>query len=80
MSRKHLSFSNGHFMKAPFFQPSINAEDLTIQEEDQNFSFYQQIQEAKIKEDIKKIDNGKAMSLDNILIEVWKCLGGKGII
>ena len=28
---------------------------------------------------LKKIDNRKVMGLENIPIEVWKCLGGKGI-
>ena len=59
---------------------SINAEDLTIREEDQNFSFYRRIQEAEVKEALKKMDNGKALGPDNIPIEVWKGLGRKGII
>ena len=32
---------------------SINVEDLTIGEEDQNFLFYRQIQKAKVKETLK---------------------------
>ena len=59
---------------------SINTEDLTIREEDQNFSFYRRIQEAEVKEALKKMDNGKALGPDNIPIEVWKGLGRKGII
>ena len=49
---------------------SINMKDLIIQEEDQNFYFYQQIQEAKINKALKKMNNGKVISFDNILIKV----------
>ena len=59
---------------------SINVEYLTIREEDRNFLFYRQIQEAEVKETLKKMNNGKAIGLNNILIEVWKFLGEKCII
>lgn len=32
-----------------------------------------------VKESLKRIDNGKAVGSDNMLIEVWKGLGEKGI-
>ena len=40
---------------------SIDMEDLIIREKYQNFSFHHQILEVKVKETLKKINNGKAM-------------------
>ena len=54
--------------------------DLINREKDQNFSFYQQTQEAEVNEALKKMDNGKAMGLDNMSIKVLKCLGRNGIV
>ena len=59
---------------------SINTKYLITREEDQNFTFYRRIREVEVKDALKKMDNRKAMGPDNIPIEVWKCLGGKGIV
>ena len=46
---------------------SIDMENLITQEKNQNFSFYCQIQ--RVKEALKKMNNRKTMSLNNIPIE-----------
>ena len=49
---------------------SIDMGDLTTQEEGQNFFFYHWIREVGIKKALKKMDNRKAMSFNNIPIEI----------
>ena len=68
----HKLFSEGH-------ETLLQSDRLKMKEEDQNFTFYHRIQEFEVKEALKQIENGKAVGPDNIHIEVWQCLGGKGI-
>jgi hypothetical protein len=38
------------------------------------------IQETKIGEALKRMKGGKAMGLDGIPIEVWRCMGARAIV
>jgi hypothetical protein len=40
---------------------------------------FREIQESKVK-DVKRIKTSKTLGLDNILIKVWRCLGGVAIV
>ena len=48
--------------------------------DDTNRHFVRRIQEAEIVEALKRMKGGKAMGLDSILIEVWRCLGDRAIV
>ena len=48
--------------------------------DDTNRRFVWRIQEAEIGETLKKMKGGKAMGLDGIPIEVWRCLGDRVIV
>ena len=61
------------------YRTSGNFEIVKTSEEDQNFTFYRRIREFEVREALKRIDNGRAVGPDDIPIEVWKCLGEKGI-
>ena len=50
---------------------------LSIREKDQNYTFYRIIRVFEIKEALKRMDNSKVVKPSNVLIKVWKCLGGK---
>ena len=54
--------------------------DLTTREGDFNLSFYRRIRVGEVKEALKKMENGKVVGSDGIPIEVWKCLGEKGVL
>jgi len=53
---------------------------LDIREEDRNYNYYHRIQEHEFREALKRMSSGKAVGPDNVLIEVWKSLGDKGIV
>ena len=59
---------------------ACNMEGLEIQENEQNLAYCHRIQIEKVKEALKRMDNGKAIGSDGIPIEVWKCIGEQGII
>jgi hypothetical protein len=42
---------------------------------DTNRRFVRRIQESEVKEGLKKMKTGKTLGPDDILIEVWRCLG-----
>ena len=48
--------------------------------DDLNRCFVHRIQESEVKEALKRMKGGKAMGLDGIPIEVWKCLGDIAIV
>lgn len=37
--------------------------------------FVRKIKVFEVKEDLKKVKPGKAMGIDDVPIEVWRCLG-----
>jgi hypothetical protein len=47
---------------------------------DTNKRFIRRIQESEVKKDLKKMKTGKALGSDDILIEVWRCLGDIEIV
>jgi hypothetical protein len=47
---------------------------------DTNRQFIQRIQESEVKKALKKMKTGKALGPDDILIEVWRCLGDITIV
>jgi hypothetical protein len=47
---------------------------------DTNKRFVRRIQESEVKEVLKKMKTGKALGPDDILIEVWRCLGDIAIV
>jgi hypothetical protein len=47
---------------------------------DTNRRFVRRIQESEVKEVLKKMKTGKALGSDDILIEVWRCLGDIAIV
>ena len=49
-------------------------------EENKNYEYYRKIQEYEVENALNKMKNGKAVGPDEIPIEVWKCLGRKGIL
>ena len=48
--------------------------------DDTNRRFVRRIQEAEVREALKKMKGGKAMGPDGIPIEVWRCLGDIAIV
>jgi hypothetical protein len=48
--------------------------------DDTNRRFLRRIQEAEIREALKRMNRGKAMGHDGIPIEVWICLGARAIV
>jgi hypothetical protein len=48
--------------------------------DDTNRRFVRRIQEAEIGEALKRMKGGKAMGLDGIPIEVWRCLGERAAV
>jgi hypothetical protein len=48
--------------------------------DDTNRCFFRRIQEAEIRETLKRMKEGKAMGPDGIPIEVWRCLGARAIV
>jgi hypothetical protein len=48
--------------------------------DDTNRRFVRRIQEAEIREALKRMKGGKAMGPDGIPIEVWRCLGARAIV
>ncbi|PWZ08025.1 Transposon TX1 uncharacterized protein [Zea mays] len=69
-----------------YFDNLFNGENETIDIQlddsfdDLNRCFVRRIQESKVKEALKRMKGGKAMSSDGIPIEVWKCLGDSAIV
>ena len=53
---------------------------MTTREGDLNLSFYRRIRVGEVKEALKKMENSKAVGSNGIPIEVWKCLGEKGVL
>jgi len=53
---------------------------INIRKEDRNYNHYRLIQEHEVKEVLTKMSNDKTVGRDNILIEVWKSLRGRGIV
>jgi Reverse transcriptase (RNA-dependent DNA polymerase) len=47
---------------------------------DTNRRFVRRIQESEVKEALKKMKTGKAFGPDDILIELWRCLGDIAIV
>jgi hypothetical protein len=47
---------------------------------DTNRRFVRRIQESEVKETLKKMKTGKTLRLDNIPIEVWRCLEDIAIV
>jgi hypothetical protein len=64
-----------------YFDNLFNGENETMDTQlddsfdDLNRCFVCMIQELEVKEALKRMKEGKAMSLDGNPIEVWKCLG-----
>lgn len=54
-------------------------EGLVVGEDEQNLAYYRRIRVREVKDVLKHMDNGKALGLDNIPIEVWKCVEDQGI-
>jgi Reverse transcriptase (RNA-dependent DNA polymerase) len=62
---------------------STTREKTTIKLDDSvdtNRRFVRRIQESEMKEALKKMKTDKALGLDDIPIEVWRCLGGIAIV
>ena len=53
-------------------------DDLTIQCQDMNRNYMRKISEFKVKEALKRMKSRKAVGLDRIPIEIWRCLGEMG--
>jgi len=53
--------------------------ERVVQDGQQNYRFCSHIGKEEVRNALRKTKTGKAMSLDHIPIEVWKCLGEKGI-
>ena len=76
---RHLSWQR-------YFDNLFNGENETMDIQlddffdDLNRCFVRRIQESEVKEALKRIKRGKAMGLDGIPIEVWKCLGYIAIV
>ena len=49
-------------------------DDLTIQCQDMNHNYMRRISESEVKEALKRMKSRKAVRLDGIPIEVWRCL------
>lgn len=58
---------------------SYELEDLTGEVEP-NLAFYRRIRVCEVKEELKKMENGKVVGPDGIPIEIWKCLGEMGVV
>ncbi|AQK50033.1 hypothetical protein ZEAMMB73_Zm00001d049314 [Zea mays] len=69
-----------------YFDNLFNGENETMDTQlddsfdDLNKCFVRRIQESEVKEALKRMKGGKAMGLDGIPIEVWKCLGDSAIV
>jgi hypothetical protein len=69
-----------------YFDNLFNGENETMDIQlddsfdDLNKCFVRRIQESEVKEALKRMKGGKAMGLDGIPIEVWKCLGDSAIV
>jgi hypothetical protein len=48
--------------------------------DDTNRRFVRRIQEAEIREALKRMKGGKTMGPDGIPIKVWRCLGARAIV
>ena len=57
----------------------LHFDNINIRKEDQNHTFYHKIRIVEVKEVLKWMVNAKVVEYDNITVEVWKYLGGKGI-
>ena len=57
--------------------PSILRDSLVEQRHE--YTFYRRITVQEVKEVLTKMKTGKATGLDEIPIEVWKCLGKVGL-
>ncbi|KAJ7952361.1 Retrovirus-related Pol polyprotein LINE-1 [Quillaja saponaria] len=53
--------------------------DLDVTFDDTNRRFVRRIRAQEVKEAMHKMKNGKALDPDDILIEVWRCLGDIGV-
>jgi hypothetical protein len=54
--------------------------ELDISSDDLNRQFVRRIQESEVKDALKRMKEGKAMSPDGIPIEVWRSLGDVAIV
>ena len=52
---------------------------MTVSECDLNRLFYHRIRVSKVREALKRIENGKPVGPDGIPIELLKCLGEEGV-
>jgi len=50
---------------------------LNTREEDQNYNFYHRTWKSEVTEALKRMNNGIAIGLGNISIEIWKGQGKK---
>jgi len=53
--------------------------DLIIQCQDMNRNYMHRISESKVKEALKRMKSRKAVSPDEIPIELWRCLREMGV-
>lgn len=56
----------------------LHFDRVNTKDEAHNYTFYCRIQEPEAKEALKRMDNNKAVGLDDIPFEVWKSLEEKG--
>jgi len=54
-------------------------DDLAIQCQDMNRNYMRRISEFEVKDALKRMKSRKAVGLDEIPIEVWRCLGVVGV-
>ena len=55
-------------------------EEVGSNKENQDYRFYCRIRDFEVEFALKKMKLNKALGLDDIPIEAWKCLGKKGIV
>ena len=58
---------------------TLDLDDLTIQCQDMNRNYMRRISEYEVKKVLKRIKLRKAVGLDGIPIEVWRCSGVMGM-
>jgi len=69
-----------HTLFNEWYEILLDFNKIDIREEDKNYNYYHHIQEHEVKEMLKMMSDGKEVDPNNILIEVWKILGDRGIV
>jgi len=78
--RMKNSKKNGEYFDRLFNGNSTqDLDDFTIQYQDMNRNYMRKISEFEVKEALKRMRLRKAVGLDGIPIEVWRCLGEMGM-